>query len=203
MPAAVGDDRSVTSRDLGGRPSVTSAHELAALAQRLFLERGYEATSVDDVAATAGIGRRTFFRYFPTKADVLFVESPADVARLEAGLAGADPGESVRSSLRRAVVTALAVAPGDVEWARQRAELILGVPALRAHAHASFDAWRAVAVRFTADRLGCPVDDVRPVAVGHAVLAASLAAHEHWLAHPGTGLADSLGAVLDLLLPNI
>lgn len=193
----------MSSGERGGRPAVTSAHELAVVAQRLFLEQGYEQTSVDDVAAAAGISRRTFFRYCPTKADVLFVESAADVARLRTALAAGTTDESLSSVVRRAVLVALAVAPGDEEWARQRAQLILGVPVLRAHAHTTFDAWRAAAAGFTAQRLGCAVDDVVPVTVGHAALASSLAAHEHWIAHPGTDLAGTLAAVLDLLVPDV
>lgn len=195
--------RSVTTGERGGRPAATSAHELAGIAQQLFLAQGYEATSVDDVAAAAGIGRRTFFRYFATKADVLFLESPADVDRLRTALASAPDDESTTAALRRGVLLALAVAPGDEEWARARAQLILGVPALQAHAHTTFDAWRETAAAFTARRMGCAVEDLVPVAVGHSALAASLAAHEHWVAHPGTSLADALGAALDLVLPEL
>ena len=70
----------VASGDRGGRPAVTSAHELAAVAQRLFIAHGFDETSVDDIATAAGISRRTFFRYFSTKADVCFADSPAELA---------------------------------------------------------------------------------------------------------------------------
>jgi len=193
----------VTTGERGGRPAATSAHELAGVAQDLFLSRGYERTSIDDVAAAAGIGRRTFFRYFATKADVLFLESPADVARLRAALDAAPADEPVAAAVRRGVVAALAVAPGDEVWARQRAQLILEVPALRAYAHTTFDAWRAAAADFTAQRLGLPADDVVPVAVGHAALAASLAAHEHWIAHPDSDLGEVLTRAAALLVPDL
>lgn len=45
---------------------------LVAAAFQLFLERGYEQTTVDDIVALAGVGRRSFFRYFPSKEDVVF-----------------------------------------------------------------------------------------------------------------------------------
>src|SRR5579875_1846480 len=53
-----------------GRRRVTSRAELEHVAFELFAAKGFEQTTVDDIAAAAGIGRRTFFRYFPSKNDV-------------------------------------------------------------------------------------------------------------------------------------
>lgn len=182
-----------------GRPAVTTAHELAAVAQRLFVAEAFEHTSIDDIARAAGIGRRTFFRYFDTKADVLFVESAAELARLREGLRSTWPGEPYRDVVTRAVVEALRHAPEDREWALQRAQLVLGVPALAARAAVVFSRWRQVASEYART---LPSDDVHfPRAVGHAVLAGTVAAHEHWIAHPDTELADALAGMLALLLP--
>ena len=186
-------------RDRGGRPALTSAHELAAVAQRLFIERGFDQTSVDDIAAAAGIGRRTFFRYFRAKVDVLFAESTAELERLQSELAAAPPGQDYRVAVTRAVVTALHVAPSDREWALQRAQLILSVPALQAQAAVVFARWRGIATDYVAGRF--PGEDLFARAVGHAVLAATLAAHEYWIAHPDSDLGDALRAVLELILP--
>jgi AcrR family transcriptional regulator len=185
--------------DRGGRPAVTSAHELAAVAQRLFVAHGFDETSVDDIAVAAGISRRTFFRYFPTKADVCFADSPAELARLREGLSAADPGEPYRPVVVRAVRAALRFPPGEREWALQRAQLVLGVPVLQAHATRVYAQWRTVAAGFARGRR--PDDDVFPVVVGHAVLAATLAAHEYWITHPAGDLDDALARMLDLLLP--
>ena len=191
---------SPSSGDRGGRPPATSAHELAAVAQQLFLERGFERTTTDEIAVAAGISRRTFFRYFPTKADVLFVESPREVQRLRDHLAGSPADEPHPVALRRAVIEALAFPPDQEEYVRRRAQLVLGEPALQAHATTIFAQWRAAASAFVAARLGCRTDDLVPVAAGHAVLAISMAAHEHWVAHPGTQLADALEAAAAVLL---
>jgi len=184
----------------GGRPAATSAHELAAVAQRLFVERGFDRTTIEEVAAAAGISRRTFFRYFSTKADVLFVESPREVQQLRDRLAGAPADEPYPLALQRAVVEALAFPPHEHEYVRQRAQLVLAEPALQAHATTIFAEWRSVASGFVAARLGCGADDLVPVAMGHAVLATTMAAHEHWVAHPGTRLADALEAAAAVLL---
>ncbi|NEK56718.1 TetR family transcriptional regulator [Geodermatophilus sabuli] len=183
----------------GGRPAATTAHELAAVAQRLFLTIGFEKTSIEDIARAAGISRRTFFRYFATKADVLFVESPAELARLREGLRQPAPGDPYRAVVTRAVAAALHVPASEHEWARQRAQLILTVPALQAHASLVFAEWRDSAAEFAR---GLPhTDELFPLAVGHAVLAGTLAAHEHWITHPGSDLAQVLVRMLDLVLP--
>src|SRR5579863_5655824 len=53
-----------------GRRRVTSQAELEHIAFDLFEANGFEQTTVEDIATAAGIGRRTFFRYFPSKNDV-------------------------------------------------------------------------------------------------------------------------------------
>ncbi len=187
-------------RDRGGRPAVTSAHELAGVAQRLFLQRGFDETSVDDIAAAAGIGRRTFFRYFRAKVDALFAESEDELEVLRSELAVAPEDVDYRTAVTEAVVTALHVPPGDREWALQRAQLILSVPALQAQAAVVFAGWRRIATDFVAGRF--PGDDLFAAAAGHAVLAATLAAHEHWIGHPDEELEHVLRDVLALLLPS-
>ncbi len=191
-PRAVTGERS-------GRPPVTSAHELAAVAQRMFVAGGYDETSVDEIAAAAGIGRRTFFRYFPTKADVFFTDSPRELDQLRQGLASGRPGEPYRAVVTRAVVDALRIPPGQREWALHRAQLVLGVPGVQAHATRVWAQWRQQAVEYA--RTVPHTDPLFPRAVGHAVLAATLAAHEHWLTVPDDDLGRLLTGMLDLLLP--
>lgn len=168
------------------------------MAQRLFVTIGFEQTSIEDIARAAGISRRTFFRYFASKADVLFVESPAELARLREGLRQGS-GDPYRVVITRAVTAALCVPAGEHEWARQRAQVILTVPALQAHASIVFAEWRDSAAGFA--RALPHSDELFPLAVGHAVLAGTLAAHEHWITHPGTDLGEILVRMLDLLLP--
>lgn len=57
---------------------------LADAAATLFLSRGYEATTVEDIAREAGVSRRTFFRYFPSKEEVFFADSRDRLVRFEA-----------------------------------------------------------------------------------------------------------------------
>jgi AcrR family transcriptional regulator len=54
-----------------GRPPSTTRHQLQEIAMEMFSAHGYDEVTLDELAAAAGIGRRTFFRYFPSKADAL------------------------------------------------------------------------------------------------------------------------------------
>ena len=55
-----------------GRPRASSRETLAEAACELFLERGYEATSIADIATRAGVSRSSFFNYFSSKGDILW-----------------------------------------------------------------------------------------------------------------------------------
>lgn len=70
-------------------------------ALRLYAERGYEATTVDDIAEAAGISRRTFFRQFRSKEDVVFADHEEQLARAQAYLDAAqgDPWDAVREAV--------------------------------------------------------------------------------------------------------
>ncbi|MGO4204814.1 TetR family transcriptional regulator [Rhodococcus sp. TAF43] len=187
--------------DRGGRPAATTAHDLAAVAQRMFVEHGFDQTSIEDIARAAGISSRTFFRYFPTKADVLWVESDAEIGRLRDVLAAGLPTERYEDVVVSAVVAALCLPHDQIEWARHRAQLVLTEPAVQAQASQRHARWRAAAAEFVSTRTGHPVDGFFPTAVGHAVLAATLAGHEYWVSHPDTDLAEHLQCALLLILP--
>ena len=183
-----------------GRPAATSAHALAEVAQRLFLDSGFDATSVDDIAAAAGISRRTFFRYFATKADVLFVESPEELRRFRAALRDAPPSRPCRQVIAEGVIDALRHDPADRAWALQRTQVIRQVPALQAHVYVVLLAkWIEITREYVQSRH--PDRNEFVVATAHAVPAALVAAHTYWLEHPDESLSDVLTHVLDLMLP--
>jgi AcrR family transcriptional regulator len=186
--------------DRGGRPALTSAHELAAVAQALFVERGYEQTSVDDIAAAAGVSRRTFFRYFSTKADVLWVESPTELDAFRRLLDETPASEPWADALVRAAPAALHHPPEHRTWMLHRAQLLLTEPAVQQKAALRHAEWRRIATEFVAARPG--TTDLLAIAAGHATLAATHAAHEYWLAHPDEDLLELHARFLRLLLPG-
>jgi mycofactocin system transcriptional regulator len=176
-----------------GRPPATSHAMLEDVGIRLFVEQGFDETSIDDIAAAAGISRRTFFHYFPSKADLVWGDFEGELLRMRADVARLDPRLPMMDAVRRAVVDFNILRPEQVEQHRRRLTLILGVPALIAHSTLQFAGWRRVIADFTAQRLGLHPEDHLPRTIGHCALGTSLAAHEQWLRDAG---AD-LGALLD------
>jgi AcrR family transcriptional regulator len=72
--------------DARGRPRSSSRSALEDAAAELFLERGYHATTVDEIAARAGVSRATFFNYFSSKSAVLWVKVDDALDVLESGI---------------------------------------------------------------------------------------------------------------------
>ena len=183
----------VTGTGHPGRRRATSRAELEQVAFGLFAARGFDATTVDEIAATAGIGRRTFFRYFPSKNDVPWGAFEDELERMRVRLKACPPEIPLMDAIRLALIDFNRVVPAQIPLHRRRMELILRVPTLLAHSTLRFTAWRAVIAEFTAERTGRRPDDLAPQAIAHAVLGVAVAAYEHWLDDP----AADLGTLLD------
>jgi mycofactocin system transcriptional regulator len=176
-----------------GRKRVTSQAELEQVAFELFRERGFEQTTVDDIATAAGIGRRTFFRYFPSKNDVPWGQFDDELAKMRERLRACPRDLPLADAIREALVDFNRVDPEQIQRHRQRMWLILRVPALLAYSTLRFADWRDVLAEFVASRTGCAKNDLGPQAIAQAVLGVAVAAYDHWLDHPQT----DLGALLD------
>ena len=171
-----------------GRRRATSRTELEQVAFTLFAARGFDATTVDEIAAAAGIGRRTFFRYFPSKNDIPWGAFEDELDRMRVRLKACPPEVPLADAIRVALIDFNRVTPEQVPLHRRRMELILRVPTLLAHSTLRFTAWREVVAGFVAERTGARQDDLAPQAVAHAVLGVAVAAYEHWLDDPGSDL---------------
>ena len=182
-----------------GRPRGTSRRELELVALRLFTEQGFEETTIDQIAAGAGISRRAFFRYFDSKADVLWGEFDTEVTRIRAMLDDVPPGLPVLEAVRRAVLAANHYRAADVPELRARMALIGSVPALIARAAVHYDAWERAISDFVARRAGQPAGSLYPLAVGRATLATCRAAYDRWAVHADADLTVYLDAALRAL----
>ncbi len=181
-----------------GRRRVTSRAELEQVAFDLFGRYGFEHTTVDDIAFAAGIGRRTFFRYFASKNDVPWGDFDGELARMRQRLRAVPPDVPLTQALRTAIVDFNRVDPEQLPAHRRRMELILRIPALQAHSTLRYAAWRQVIADFAAERTGQPPAALFPQALAYALLGAAIAGYEQWL-DGRDDLAELLDrAVLDL-----
>lgn len=185
-----------------GRPAVTSRAELEHLALDLFAARGFEETTVDDLAEAAGIGRRTFFRYFPSKNDVVWGDFDAALEGLRARLAAVPAEVPLRDGIREAVLAFNALPPEAEPQHRVRMGLVLHTPALQAHSTLRYAGWRAVIAEHVAARLGLAADDFLPRVLAHQALATAVAAYEQWLDRPGTDLSALIDQAFRTLPPD-
>ncbi|MGI5127098.1 mycofactocin system transcriptional regulator [Pseudonocardia sp. CA-107938] len=182
-----------------GRRPVTSRSEIEHVALDLFSRNGFETTTVDDVAAAAGIGRRTVFRYYASKNDIPWGAFDEQLDRMRSVFAALPDDLPVMAGVRAAVLDFNDVAPAEQPWHRRRLRLILETPALQAHSTLRYEAWRQVVADYAAARLDLPSDALIPQAIGHASLGAALAAYERWLRADGAELRDLLDEVFQAL----
>ena len=180
----------------GGRQRVSTHLDLEHVALELFTEQGYEATTVDQLALAAGMSRRTFFRYFPSKNDIAWGGFDRELERLRRWLRDCAPGLPVMDAVRQAVVACNRLSEDEIRWHRKRMALILRVPALQAHATLRYVQWRQVIAEFVAPRLGQATNSLVPQSIAYATLGVAIAAHEQWLAAEHSDLSLTLDIAL-------
>jgi len=164
-------------RSSEGRAEVR--RDLVAAAVHLFTERGYDETTIDDIAVAAGVGRRTFFRYFPSKEDAISPDHETALARVAEVFTTAHPDEPTTSLVLRAGETVFDLYTEDPELSVRRFALTHQVPALRDRESASVDHYRRL---FTRHLRGRGENDLRAAVVGASVVAAHNVALREWLA---------------------
>ena len=182
-----------------GRPPGTSRRAVTRTALELFAERGFEETTVDDIADALGVSRRTLFRYFGSKNDMAWGDFGWVLARLRRCLDATGPDEPLHEAVGRAVIESNRYEDDQLPELRIRMRLITGVPALQAHSALRYAEWRAVIAEFVARRLGCGVDDLIPQTVAHAALGTSMAAFLVWVDDPSSDLVENLEEAYALL----
>jgi mycofactocin system transcriptional regulator len=196
-------DAPAPRRSSRGRPPGTSARELEVIALKLFAERGFHETTVDQIAAAAGITKRTFFRYYDAKSDVLWNEFDHEVETIRSLLAAMPEDVPVMEAVRRAVLEANHYRAEDVPELRMRMSLLSTVPDLAASATIHYDAWERAVAAFVARRTGQPLESLYPLVVGRSVLAACRAAYERWSARADADLTVYLNAGLQALAAGL
>lgn len=178
------DDRPVAGGNAParmGRSRATSAAELGRIGLDLFVARGFDAVTVDDIATAAGIGRRTFFRYYASKNDLPWGDFEELLAHLRSALESVPATVPMMRALRRAIVSFNTFPSDEMPMHRRRMTVLLGSETLVAHSALRYAKWREVVSDFAAHRLGLAREHVLPNMIARTCLAISLAAYEEWL----------------------
>ncbi|MDX6743927.1 TetR family transcriptional regulator [Actinocorallia sp. A-T 12471] len=134
--------------------------ELGEVALRLLAEHGFEGTTIDQIAHAAGCSRRTFFRYYKSKEDVI-LEVLNDLGDFVLDVLRSRPAdEPPLDALRAALQAAVPVMTGNARKSAALIRLIFASPALRArYLHRQLDLEAALAAELAA-RQGAPADDL-------------------------------------------
>ncbi|WP_297853657.1 TetR/AcrR family transcriptional regulator [Meiothermus sp.] len=147
-------------------------------ALRLFLERGYDYVTVDEIAKEAGISRRTFFHMFPSKEDVLLAYLDGVEIHMVQLLATRPNNEPLLISLRHAFKPLLDLHTEDA-LARNRIRLILDTPALRARHLKLLDSWAQLLAEQCAQKLGLySIEGLPRLTAWIAIITLDVALHE-------------------------
>lgn len=169
------------------------------MALDLFNRRGYDQTTVSDIAEAVGVSRRTFFRYYDSKREVVWGEFDAELIRLADELQAAPEHEPMMDVLRRAVMATNRFGAGELDELRIRIGLIGSVPSLVAHSAVRYTEWCQVVAGFVAARTGWGADDLVPQTVARACLGAAMAAFGSWARHDTDDLTGAVDFAFRLL----
>src|SRR4051812_629037 len=134
------------------RKKLTAA-ELEAAALRLFGERGFDAVTVDDIAAEADVSRRTFFRYFASKEDVLLADHFVQLARLREAMTARPADEPVLTALRNALLSMSSDFEDRREMVILRGRIMRETPSLQARSLVHQKTWEDAMQLMVAERL--------------------------------------------------
>lgn len=160
-------------------------------ALRLFRQQGYQATTVEQIAEAAEVSPSTFFRYFPTKEDVVLYDvlDPPVLAAFRAQPAQLSPIQALRGAMRQVFAELPAE---ELEVQQQRDRLIRSVPELRARMLDEFARSLDLLAELVAERVGRHADELAVRTLAGAVIGVGIAA---WSTAGDHTLSDSIALI--------
>lgn len=184
------------------RKKLQTRRALAAAALRLFADRGFEQTTIEDITEAVDVSPRTFFRYFDSKEEVVLPDKSEILGRLRQALAERPPDEPLWTSVREAILAFGATfSEEEMEIVLLRARLLASERALLARSLERQAVWEDIIADAVARRLSVdPAADLRCRLVAATAVAALRAAFYVWAAGGFTGDFRNLVAeALDVL----
>jgi AcrR family transcriptional regulator len=179
------------------RKKLKTRRAIRAAAFRLFNEQGYENTTVDRIAADADVSPSTFFRYFPTKEDLITTDDYDPL--MESALRGRPVDEPLLESVREAILPALrSIMIMEREEMLLRMRLLRDNPAIRSRSATEMSRTRDALVGILVEQRGPTTDLLALRAPVSAILAACNEAIEDWADHDGVEeITDVVERALD------
>lgn len=179
-----------------GRPGATSHADIEQAAFELFAEHGFEQTTLDAIARSVGVGKRTLFRYFDSKNDIPWGQFDQTLDHFRAVLWGMGDDVPLWQAVHQAVLD-FNTFPDDASPPhRERMLLILRTPALQAHSVLRYGQWRGVIAEYVAERTGTDPSGLLAQTAGHVSLALALAAYDAWLDDEDAELVEVLAEAM-------
>jgi AcrR family transcriptional regulator len=158
---------------------------------RLFREQGYDATTVQQIIDAAEVSESTFFRYFPTKADVVLLDNfdPLIAASFLGQPPELTPIQALRASFRKVLA---GLSAQEAAEQQERTRLVVAVPELRAAMLDQFASAMLLLAEALAERTGRKPGDVAVLALAGAVVGVAVAVQLALLDDPNADLAALL-----------
>ncbi|WP_432832474.1 TetR family transcriptional regulator [Dactylosporangium sp. CA-092794] len=199
-------ERATTTASLRERTKAAMRDEVAAVAIKLFAEHGFDAVTTTQIAAVAGISPRSFFRYFPTKEDLVLGGLQDAGHRVQAALRSRPSREGPWTALRHALRVLMDEPVYPPQHLQTITRIILETPSIRARDMQKHQQWEELLAPEIArrmsnpDRAGLSDSDARARALIGAALSCLRVATDTWLRSGGT--ADPI-AILDELIDTV
>ena len=170
---------------------------IAKVALELFAERGYERTTIAEIADAAEVSPRTIFAYFPSKEDILFCDLPDTQERLAQALRERPEGATALDALRDFIAGSMT--PDTNQVLRKR--ILAADETLQRNERARFAPFEQLMVEAIAEDLDAGPDDIRPQIVAAALTAAFSAIHDHDPAAPpeSSSPAQAMAVIDDVM----
>lgn len=162
------------------RKRIETHGRIQSEAMRLFLTRGFDGTTLDEIAAAAGVSRRTLFHYFSSKEEIVFAAKAGFPDMVVAAINRRPPDEPLLTMVERALTD---MATGhETPEAKAFARLIRDTPALNAGDQAKYEKVERVMAEALAARKGLPADDMDCRITASAAVGILKLSTEAWLA---------------------
>jgi AcrR family transcriptional regulator len=172
---------------------------LSTAAESLFLERGFESVTVEEIARAAGVSRRTFFRYYESKEDVMAERTHLHGEQLLAELAARPIDEPPLMAIRNALIPALTQILGEPELVRDTIRLLRETSALRRAVMERRNRLEERIAALMVRRMGADSSDNTPMLLAFLARALHDTATNAWYDHE----TDDIAGLVDDLIARL